>query len=206
MPFNSKFEFILQFEKILGDMKKKNPETYQRNLQFLSSERLETILPVLQKFFPSDRELIDTLVRKDIDLMLMRIMRSEIAHLQGEGERLVARGRSVVQQFGFFPPVVFFYAFNGAELYEAMVERIYLDLKRRGKPQGLSDLWKRMSAPFSASFDTKTTFGKDLLFKIRQRLKNYLEKDRRFVIDAKSPKKLVLRLAEWGDQEFPSEL
>ena len=48
-------------------------------------------------------------------------------------------------------------------------------------------------------------FPKDLLFKIRQRLKNYLEKDRRFIIDAKSPKKLVLRLAEWGDQQFPAE-
>ncbi|MFZ2956282.1 MAG: hypothetical protein WA705_05280 [Candidatus Ozemobacteraceae bacterium] len=201
MPFASKFEFILQFEKILGDMKKKNPETYQRNLQFLSSERMETILPVLQKFFPNDRELIETLTNKDIDLMLMRIMRSEVVHLQGEGERLVARGRAIVQQFGFLPPTAFFYSFNGAEIHEAMVERIYHDLKRRNKPQGLSDIWKRLSTPFEASYDVKSVFTKDLLFKIRQRLKNFLEKDRRFILDAKSPKKLYLRLAEWGERE-----
>lgn len=199
MPFASKFEFILHFEKVLGEMKRKNPETYQRNLQFLSGERLETILPVLQKFFPSDKELIQTLVRKDLDMMLMRIMRSEVVHLQGEGERLVQKGRNVLMQFGFIPPVAFFFAFNGAELFEAMIERIHQDLKRRGKPQGLSDIWKRLAAPLTAGNETKTVFTKDLLFKIRQRLKNYLEKDRRFVIDAKSPKKLYLRLAEWGD-------
>ena len=202
MPFNSKFEFILQFEKILGDMKKKSPETYQRTLQFLGAEKLETILPVLQKFFPTDRALIETLERKDIDLMLMRIMRSEIAHLQGEGERLVARARAVVQQFGFFPPVNFLFDFNGAELYEAMVERIYHDLRRGGKPRELSEVWKRLSAPFSASSDVKAKFPKDLLFKIRQRLKNHLLKDRRFLVDALSPKKLVLRLVEWDSQEF----
>ena len=202
MPFNSKFEFILQFEKILGDMKKKSPETYQRNLQFLGAEKLETILPVLQKFFPTDRALIETLDRKDLDLMLMRIMRSEIAHLQGEGERLVARARSVVQLFGFLPPVTFFFDFNGAELYEAMVERIYHDLRRGGKPAGLSEVWKRLSAPFSASSEAKAKFPKDLLFKIRQRLKNHLLKDRRFLVDARSPKKLVLRLVEWSSQEF----
>jgi len=199
MPFDTKFEFILQFEKILGEMKKKNPETYQRNIQFLSSEPMQTIVPVLQKFFPSDKTLIDTLTRKDIDLMLMRILRSEIVTLQGEGERLVGKARTVVTQFGFLPPVAFFYAFNGAELFEAMVERIYVDLKKRGKPQSLSDIWKHFSAPFAASFELKSVFTKDLLFKIRQRLKNFLEKDRRFVIDAPSPKKLVLRLAEWGE-------
>lgn len=199
MPFASKFEFILHFEKVLGEMKRKNPETYQRNLQFLSGERLETILPILQKFFPSDKELIQTLIRKDLDMMLMRIMRSEVVHLQGEGERLVQKGRSVLLQFGFIPPVAFFFAFNGGELFEAMIERIYQDLKKRGKPQGLSDIWKRLSAPLTAGNESKTVFTKDLLFKIRQRLKNYLEKDRRFVIDAKSPKKLYLRLAEWGE-------
>ncbi|HNW36254.1 MAG TPA: hypothetical protein PKM25_15045 [Candidatus Ozemobacteraceae bacterium] len=199
MPFDTKFEFILQFEKILGEMKKKNPETYQRNIQFLSSEPMQTIVPVLQKFFPSDKTLIDTLTRKDIDLMLMRILRSEIVTLQGEGERLVGKARTVVTQFGFLPPVAFFYAFNGAEIFEAMVERIYSDLKKRGKPQSLSDIWKHFSAPLAASFELKNVFTKDLLFKIRQRLKNFLEKDRRFVIDAPSPKKLVLRLAEWGE-------
>ena len=199
MPFDSKFEFIIQFEKILGDMKKKNPETYQRNISFLSSESLETILPVLQKFFPSDKTLIETLNRKDIDLMLMRILRSEVVTLQGEGERLVAKGRTIVNQFGFIPPVAFFFLFNGAELFEAMVDRIYADLKRRGKPLALSEIWKRFSAPLTASFELKNIFTKDLLFKVRQRLKNFLEKDRRFVIDARSPKKLDVGLAEWGD-------
>ncbi len=198
MSFDTKFEFILQFEKILGDMKRKNPETYQRNIQFLSAETMQTIVPILQKFFPSDKALIDTLNRKDIDLMLMRIMRSEIVTLQGEGERLVGKARNVVTQFGFLPPVAFFFAFNGAELFEAMVERIYVDMKRRGKPQTLSELWKHFSAPLVASFELKNVFTKDLMFKIRQRLKNFLEKDRRFVIDAPTPKKLVLRLAEWG--------
>ncbi len=200
MASASKFEFILNFEKVLGEMKRKNPETYQRNLQFLSGERLETILSTLQKFFPTDRELIQTLQRKDLDMMLMRIMRSEVVHLQGEGERLVQKGRNVLMQFGFIPPVAFFFAFNGAELFEAMIERIYQDLRKRARPQGLSDIWKRLSAPLIAGNETKTVFTKDLLFKIRQRLKNYLEKDRRFVIDAKSPKKLYLRLTEWGDQ------
>lgn len=199
MPFDTKFEFIIQFEKILGEMKKKNPETYQRNIQFLSSEKLETILPVLQKFFPSDKPLIETLSRKDIDLMLMRILRSEVVALQGEGERLVSKARNIVGQFGFLPPVAFFFAFNGAELFEAMVERIYQDLRRRGKPLALSELWKRFSSPLTASFELKNIFTKDLLFKIRQRLKNYLEKDRRFVIDARSPKKLFVTLSEWGD-------
>jgi hypothetical protein len=201
MAFDTKFEFILQFEKILGEMKKKNPETYRRNLQFLSSEKLETILPVLMKFFPNDKPLIDSLNRKDIDLMLMRILRSEVVTLQGEGERLVAKARTIIHQFGFLPPVAFFFAFNGAELFEAMVERIYFSLKRRARPQSLSDLWKRFSAPLTASFDLKNVFTKDLLFKIRQRLKNYLEKDPRFVIDAKSPKKLFVALAEWGEIE-----
>ncbi|HNV71696.1 MAG TPA: hypothetical protein PKO06_18470 [Candidatus Ozemobacteraceae bacterium] len=181
-------------------MKRKNPETYQRNLQFLSGERLETILSTLQKFFPADKELIQTLQRKDLDMMLMRIMRSEVVHLQGEGERLVQKGRNVLMQFGFIPPVAFFFAFNGAELFDAMIERIHQDLRKRGRPQGLSDIWKRLSAPLMAGNETKTVFTKDLLFKIRQRLKNYLEKDRRFVIDAKSPKKLYLRLTEWGDK------
>jgi len=205
MPFTTKFEFILQFEKILGDMKKKNPETYQRNIQFLSMERMEIILPVLKKFFPSDHELIETLNRKDIDLMLMRILRSEVVHLQGEGERLVGRARSVVQQFGFLPPVAFFFMFNGAELFEAATERIYQDLKKRGRPMGLSEIWKRFATPLVATSELKSLFTKDLLFKIRQRLKNYLDKDRRLVIDAKTPKKLVIRLAEWGNREFPPD-
>jgi hypothetical protein len=199
MPFDTKFEFILQFEKILGEMKKKNPETYQRNIQFLSSERLEVILPVLQKFFPHDRDLIYTLSRKDVDLMLMRILRSEVVHLQGEGERLVNKGKSIVSQFGFFPPVAFFYLFNGGELFDSVVEFIYQDLKKRRKPQSLSDLWKRLSSPLTASYELKAVFTKDVLFKIRQRLKNFLEKDPRFILDAKSPKKLFLRLAEWGE-------
>ena len=200
MPFDTKFEFILQFEKILGEMKKKNPETYQRNIQFLSNERLETILPILQKFFPTDKDLIQTLSRKDVDLMLMRILRSEVVHLQGEGERLVAKARNIVSQFGFLPPVAFFYLFNGAEIFEAVVEHIYHDMKKRHRPQSLSDIWKRLSAPLTASFELKGVFTKDLLFKIRQRLKNFLEKDQRFVIDAKSPKKLFLRLVEWGGE------
>jgi len=204
MPFDTKFEFITQFEKILGDMKKKNPETYQRNIQFLSSEKLETILPVLQKFFPSDKALIETLLRKDIDMMLMRILRSEVAVLQGEGERLVGKGRAIVNQFGFLPPVAFFFLYNGAELFDAMVNRIYQDLKKKEKPVSLSEIWKRFAAPLTASFELKSIFSKDLLFKIRQRLKNYLDKDRRFVIDARSPKKLYIALSEWGDLTSPN--
>jgi hypothetical protein len=200
MPASTKYEFILQFERILADMKRKNPDTYYRNILFLSGERLEGILPILQKFFPSEIELIKTLNRKDIDLMLMRIMRSEVAHLQGDGERLVSRARQLVQHFGYLPPVAFFFSFNGAEIYEAMVERIYTDLKKRGHPRALSEIWRKFSATFQSSFETKTVFTKDLMFKIRQRLKNYLEKDARFVIDARSPKKLFLRLVEWGDQ------
>jgi len=199
MPFDTKFEFILQFEKILGEMKKKNPETYQRNIQFLSFEKMETIVPILQKFFPLDKPLIDSLNRKDIDLMLMRILRSEVVHLQGEGERLIAKAKNIVTQFGFLPPVAFFYLFNGAEIFEAVVEHIYRELKRRGKPVGLSELWRRLSSSLTASFELKNIFSKDLLFKIRQRLKNFLEKDKRFIIDAKSPKKLILRLVEWGE-------
>jgi hypothetical protein len=201
MPFDTKFEFILQFEKILGDMKKKNPETYQRNLQFLSSEKMETILPILQKFFPLDQDLIVTLSRKDIDLMLMRILRSEVVHLQGEGERLIAKARAVVQQFGFLPPVAFFFLFNGAEIFETVVEQIYQDLKKRRKPQSLSEIWKRLSAPLTASYEVKSVFTKEVQFKIRQRLKNFLDKDSRFIIDAKSPKKLFLRLVEWKGGE-----
>lgn len=198
----TKYEFILQFERILGDMKRKNPDTYYRNIQFLSSEKLEAILPILQKFFPSELDIIRTLNRKDIDLMLMRIMRSEVAHLQGDGEKLVSRARQLVQTFGFLPPVVFFFSFNGAEIYEAMVERIYADLKKRGRPQSLSESWRKFSSTFTSSFETKTVFTKDLMFKIRQRLKSYLEKDKRFIIDARSPKKLFLRLVEWGDQDL----
>ncbi|MBI3040024.1 hypothetical protein HYY75_13405 [bacterium] len=181
-------------------MKKKNPETYQRNLQFLSAERLENILPILMKFFPSEKELIPTLTRRDIDLMLMRILRSEVVHLQGEGERIVGGGKSLVTNFGFFPPVAFFFVFNGTEIFHAMVDRIYLDLKKRDKPQSLSEIWKQRAAPLVASYELKTVFTKDLLFKIRQRLKNFLDKDSRFLIDAKSPKKLFLRLREWGDR------
>ncbi len=199
MPFDSKFEFILHFEKILGEMKKKNPETYQRNIHFLSQEKLETVIPVLQKFFPSDRTLIETLSRRDFDLMLMRILRTEVVNLQAEGERLVSKAKTIVSNFGFLPPVAFFFLFNGGELFESMVQRIYFDLKKRGKPQSLSDIWKRFSAPLIASYELKSVFSKDLLFKIRQRLKNFLDKDRRFIIDAESPKKLFLRLAEWND-------
>lgn len=198
MPFDTKFEFILQFEKILGEMKSKNPETYGRNLQFLSIETIETVRPILQKFFPNDKNLIDTLIRKDIDLMLLRILRSEVVGLQGEGERLVRKARNIISQFGFLPPVAFFYAYNGAELFEAMLDRTYKNLKKRGKPQSLSDIWRRFSASLTASFELKNLFTKDLLFKIRQRLKNYLEKDPRFYLDARSPKKLFVALAEWG--------
>lgn len=201
MPFETKFEFILQFEKILGEMKKKNPETYQRNLQFLSGERMEVVLPILQKFFPLDKDLIQTLNRKDIDLMLMRILRSEVVHLQGEGERLVSKGKSIVSQFGFFPPVAFFYLFNGGEIFDSVVDFIYQELKRKHKAQSLSELWKRLSAPLTASYELKTIFTKDRLFKIRQRLKNFIEKDPRFIVDAKSPKKLYLRLSEWGEPD-----
>lgn len=202
LPFDTKFEFILQFEKILGDMKRKNPETYGRNLQFLSVEPMETVRPILQKFFPSDKELIDSLTRKDIDLMLLRILRSEVVGFQGEGEKLIRKAKTIISQFGFLPPVEFFYAYNGAELFEAMLDRIYKNLKKKGKPQSLSDIWRRFSSPLTASFELKNVFTKDLLFKIRQRLKNYLEKDPRFFLDARSPKKLFVTLTEWGDAEF----
>jgi hypothetical protein len=202
MPFDTKFEFILQFEKILGDMKRKNPETYGRNVQFLSVEPMETVRPILQKFFPSDKELIDSLNRKDVDLMLMRILRSEVVGFQGEGEKLIRKAKSIISQFGFLPPVEFFYAYNGAELFEAMLDRIYKNLRKKGKPQSLSDIWRRFAAPLTASFELKNVFTKDLLFKIRQRLKNYLEKDPRFFIDARSPKKLFVTLTEWGEAEF----
>lgn len=202
MPFETKFEFMLQFEKILGDMKKKNPDTYGRNIQFLSIEPIETIRPILQKFFPSDKALIETLVKKDIDLMLMRILRSEIAGLQGEGEKLVRRARTIINQFSLLPPVEFFFAYNGAELFEAMLDSMYKNLKKKNSPQSLSELWKKFASPLTASFELKSIFTKDLLYKIRQRLKNYLEKDPRFFLDAKSPKKLYVSLSEWGDKNF----
>ncbi|GAB4280666.1 MAG: hypothetical protein Kow0029_25360 [Candidatus Rifleibacteriota bacterium] len=202
MPFDSKFEFILQFEKILADMKRKNPETYGRNVQFLSVEPMETVRPILKKFFPSDKDLIDTLSRKDIDLMLMRILRSEVAGFQNEGEKLVRKAKTIIAQFGFLPPVEFFYAYNGAELFDAMLDRIYKNLKKRGKPQSLSELWRRFASPLTASFELKNVFTKDLLFKIRQRLKNYLEKDPRFFLDARSPKKLYVALTEWGETDY----
>lgn len=202
MSFDTKFEFILQFEKILGEMKSKNPETYGRNLQFLSIEPIETVRPILQKFFPNDKDLIDSLVRKDIDLMLMRILRSEVVGFQGEGEKLVRKARTIISQFGFLPPVAFFYAYNGAELFEAMLDRIYKTLKKRGKPQSLSEIWRRFASPLTVSFELKTIFNKELLFKIRQRLKNYLEKDPRFFLDARSPKKLYVALTEWGSVDF----
>lgn len=195
----TKFEFILQFEKILGEMKNKNSETYGRNIQFLSVEPIEAIRPILKKFFPSDSALIDTLVRKDIDLMLMRILRSEVVGLQADGEKLVRKARDIVAKFGFLPPVAFFFDYNGAELYESMLETIYRILRKHGKPQGLSEIWHRFSAPLIASYELKNIFTKDLLFKIRQRLKNYLEKDKRFYIDARSPKKLYIGLAEWDN-------
>lgn len=202
MPFDTKFEFILQFEKIIGEMKSKNPETYGRNLQFLSIEAIETVKPILHRFFPSDAGLIDTLTRKDIDLMLMRILRSEVVGFQGEGEKLVRKARTIIAQFGFLPPVAFFYIYNGAELFEAMLERTYKSLKKRGKPIALSEIWRRFSSPLTASFELKSVFTKDLLFKIRQRLKNYLEKDSRFYFDARSPKKLFVGLSEWGSIIF----
>ena len=114
---------------------------------------------------------------------------------------LVRKARDIVSKFGFLPPVAFFYDYNGAELYESMLETIYRILKKHGKPQGLSELWHRFSAPLIASFELKNVFNKELLFKIRQRLKNYLEKDKRFYIDARSPKKLYIGLAEW-EQSF----
>ena len=197
MAFETKFEFILQFEKILADMKRKNIDTYGRNLQFLSMETMETIRPVLQKFFPSDKKLIHSLVRKDIDLMLMRILRSEVVTFQNDGERLIKQAKLIVERFGFLPPVSFFFAYNGAELFDAMLDRIYRHLKRAGKPQSLSGIWKRFSAPLTSSFELKSIFTKDLMFKIRQRLKNYIEKDPRFKLDAKSPKKLFVTLTEW---------
>ena len=85
-----------------------------------------------------------------------------------------------------------------------MVNRIYQDLKKKEKPVSLSEIWKRFAAPLTASFELKSIFSKDLLFKIRQRLKNYLDKDRRFVIDARSPKKLYIALSEWGDLTSPN--
>ena len=200
MPFDTKFEFILQFEKILGDMKRKNPETYGRNIQFLSTEPIETVRPILQKFFPSDKKLINALSRKDVDLMLMRILRSEVAGFQHEGERLLRKAKTIISQFGFLPPVEFFYAYNGAELFDAMLDRIYKILKKRGRSQSLSEVWKRFASPLTASFELKNIFTKDMLFKIRQRLKNYLEKDPRFYLDARSPKKLYVALSEWGEE------
>lgn len=180
-------------------MKNKNPETYGRNIQFLSTEPIEAVRPILKKFFPSDSGLIDTLGRKDLDLMLMRILRSEVIGLQADGEKLVRKARDIVSKFGFLPPVAFFYDYNGAELYESMLETMYRTLKKLGKPQSLSELWHRFSAPLIASFELKNVFTKELLFKIRQRLKNYLEKDKRFYIDAKSPKKLYIGLTEWNE-------
>lgn len=200
MAFESKFEFIIQFEKILGDMKKKNPETYGRNLQFLSSEPIEAIRTILQKFFPADKVLIETLDIKDIDTMMQRILRSEVAGLQQEGEQLLRKAKVIIGQFGFLPPVEFYFTFNGAELYEAMLDRLYRDLKKHNKPLSLSSVWRRFSSSLTASFELKSVFSKDLLFKIRQRLKNYLEKDQRFYLDAKSPKKLYVALREWGDR------
>ena len=114
--------------------------------------RSKKLTPFLKKFFPSDSALIDTLVRKDIDLMLMRILRSEIIGLQADGEKLVRKARDIVSKFGFLPPVAFFYDYNGAELYESMLDTIYRILKKHGKPQGLSELWHRFSAPLIASF------------------------------------------------------
>ncbi len=198
MPSETKFEFILQFEKILGEMKSKNSETYGRNIQFLSVEPIEAVRPILKKFFPADSDLIDTLGRKDIDLMLMRILRSEIIGLQADGEKLVRKARDIVSKFGFLPPVAFFYDYNGAELFESMLDSIYRALKKQGKPLSLSEIWHRFSAPLIASFELKDVFTKELLFKIRQRLKNYLEKDKRFYLDARSPKKLFVGLAEWN--------
>ena len=186
MPFDTKFEFILQFEKILGEMKSKNPETYGRNLQFLSTEPIETVRPILHKFFPGDTGLIDTLTRKDIDLMLMRILRSEVVGFQGEGEKLVRKARTIISQFGFLPPVAFFYVYNGAELFEAMLESTYKTLKKRGKPISLSEMWRRFSSPLTASFE----------------LKNEFTKDPRFHLDARSPKKLYVGLSEWGSISF----
>lgn len=198
MACETKFEFMIQFENVLGEMKAQSSETYGRNIQFLSVEPIEAVRPILKKFFPADAALIDTLVRKDIDLMLMRILRSEVIGLQSDGEKLVRKARDIVSKFGFLPPVAFFYDYNGAELYESMLESMYKTLKKRGKPQSLSDLWHRFSAPLMASVEQKDVFTKELLFKIRQRLKNYLEKDKRFVIDARSPKKLYIALAEWN--------
>lgn len=197
MPCETKFEFILQFEKILGEMKSKKPETYVRNIQFLSIENIEAIRPVLKKFFPNDSSLIDTLVRKDIDLMLMRILRIEIIGLQAEGDKLVKKAKNIVSMFGYFPPVEFFFSYNGAEMYESMIEKLYLILKRQGKPQSLSEIWQKISTPLTSSFELKNIFTKELMFKIRQRLKNYLEKDNRFLIDARTPKKLFISLTEW---------
>ena len=202
MPFDTKFEFILQFEKILADMKRKSPETYGRNLLFLSIENMETVRSILHKFFPLDKPLIETLTRKDVDLMLLRILRSEVVGLQGEGEKLVRKAKTVINQFGFLPPVEFFYAYNGAELFDAMLERIYRNLKKKGRPQSLSEIWRRFASPLTASFELKNIFTKDLLFKIRQRLKNYLDKDPRVYLDARSPKKLYVALTEWGDKVF----
>ena len=198
MACETKFEFILEFEKILGEMKSKKPETYNRNIQFLSVESIEAIRPILKKFFPSDSKLIDTLVRKDIDLMLMRILRSEIIGLQNDGERLVKKARDIITMFGYLPPVSFFYDYNGSDIYESMLEKIYQILKKKGKPESLSELWNKFSTPLVSSFELKSIFTKELLFKIRQRLKNYLDKDERFVLDSKSPKKLVISLSEWN--------
>lgn len=202
MPFDTKFEFILQFEKILADMKRKSPETYGRNLLFLSIENMETVCSILLKFFPLDKPLLETLTRKDIDLMLLRILRSEVVGMQGEGERLVRKAKTVINQFGFLPPVEFFYAYNGAELFDAMLERIYRSLKKKGRPESLSAIWRRFASPLTASFELKNIFTKDLLFKIRQRLKNYIDKDPRFYLDARSPKKLYVALTEWGENVF----
>lgn len=198
MAFETKFEFIQQFEKILGEMKIKKSEMYSRNIQFLSVETIEAIRPVLKKFFPQDAALIDTLVRKDIDFMLMRILRSEVAGLQTDGEKLIKKARLIVSMFGYLPPVVFFYDYNGAEIYETMIEKIHQILKKNGKPMGLSEIWNRFSTPLTSSFELKNIFTKEILFKIRQRLKNYLEKDKRFTLDAKSPKKLYIGLSEWN--------
>lgn len=198
MPFETKFEFILQFEKILGEMKCKKSETYVRNIQFLSTESIEAIRPILKKFFPKDSKLIDTLVRNDIDLMLMRLLRSEVKGLQNDGEKLVKKAQDIVTMFGYLPPVAFFYDYNGAEIYETLLEKMYQILKKNRESMLLSDLWNRFISPLNSSNDLKNIFTKELVYKMRQRLKNYLEKDKRFTIDAKTPKKLYIALSEWN--------
>ncbi|MFC1744391.1 hypothetical protein ACFL35_10395 [Candidatus Riflebacteria bacterium] len=178
-------------------MEKKNPPVFRRNIFFLSSEPMERILPVLKRFFPSEKPLIDLLSRKDIDYLLEKMISVDSMKISNSLTNLLKEGKSTIQDYGFFPPVELFFTFSGVELYESMVERIYKDLKKGGMAVSLSKIWSRISRTFGNNPISSRYFSKELLFKIRQRLKNYLDKDGRFHFKQTSPKKIEIGLVEW---------